>query len=128
MQRLSIARRSGGSVGAAVVAFGVGAAVSGSFAARGSVGAAVVAFGVGAAVSGAFAACGSVGAAVVAFGVGAAVSGSFAAAAEVVMSSSLSGMVILPSVACGCVLPRSVQLKPAVPHQTRTQSTSMSAG
>ena len=99
MQRLSIAKRSGGSVGAAVVAFGVGAAVGGAFAACGSVGSAVVAFGVGAAVSGAFAACGSVGSAVVAFGVGAAVGGSLAAAAEVVMSSSLSAMVILSVIA-----------------------------
>src|SRR5690242_1208362 len=50
---------SGSSVGTAVVAFGVGAAVGRAFAgalARGAVGAAVVAFGVGAAVGSAFAA------------------------------------------------------------------------
>ena len=79
MQRLSIDERSRGSVGTAVVTFGVGAAVSGAFAACGSVGTAVVAFGVGAAVSGAFAACGSVGTAVLTSGVGAAVSESLSA-------------------------------------------------
>src|SRR5215218_1492466 len=52
MQRLGSAKGSRGSVGTAVVAFGVRAAVGGTFAARGSVGTAVVAFGVRAAVGG----------------------------------------------------------------------------
>src|SRR4051812_24115752 len=80
MQRLSTVKRSRGSVGTAVVAFGVRAAVGGTFAARGSVGSSVVAFGVRAAVGGTFAARGSVGSSVVAFGVRAAVGGTFAAA------------------------------------------------
>src|SRR4051794_21299358 len=75
MQRLSTAKRSRGSVGTAVAAFGVRAAVGGAFAARGSVGSTVVAFGVRAAVGGAFAARGSVGSTVVACRVRAAVGG-----------------------------------------------------
>src|SRR6478609_1170356 len=79
MQRLSTAKRSRGSVGTAVVTFGVRAAVGGAFAAGRTVGSAVVTFGVRAAVGGAFAAGRTVGSAVVTFGVRAAVGGAFAA-------------------------------------------------
>src|SRR6476660_7548468 len=58
MQRLSTAKRSRGSVGTAVVTFGVRAAVGGAFAARRSVGSAVLTLWVRAAVGGTLAAVG----------------------------------------------------------------------
>jgi len=79
MQRLSTAKRSRGSVGTAVVTFGVRAAVGGAFAAGRTVGSAVVTFGVRAAVGGAFAARGTVGSAVLTLWVRAAVGGTLAA-------------------------------------------------
>src|SRR6476620_2519324 len=95
MQRLSTAQRSRGSVGTAVVTYGVRAAVGGTLAAGRTVGTAVVTVWVRAAVGGAFAARGTVGSAVLALWVRAAVGGTVAAVGGTLAAVGRGGDVVV---------------------------------